>query len=164
MRLGEQHDLGSFACGVQALDGWLRNHALEADHKGTARTYVWSSQDGLVIAYFSLAPHLVTRAQAPAKVGRGSPDQIPSILLARLALDSGYQHKPERFGGMLLVEALTVAVEVSKRGGGRLIVVDAIDLAASNFYLRHGFVGSPDPNRLMMKVSDAAVSIGVPWP
>jgi hypothetical protein len=61
-------------------------------------------------------------------------------------------------------KALTVAVDVIRRGGGRLIVVDAIDPKASAFYQRHGFTPSPDPNPLMMKVSDAAVSIGLDWP
>jgi hypothetical protein len=39
------------------------------------------------VAYFSLASHLVVRADLPAKLGRGSPDAIPAVLLARLALD-----------------------------------------------------------------------------
>jgi hypothetical protein len=130
----------------------------------TARTYVWSDREGVVIAYLSLAPHWVTRQEAPSALGRGSPDRIPSILLARLALDRGFQGRPERFGSMLLVEALSLAVEVSRRGGGRLIVVDAIDVDAAAFYEHHGFSASPDRNRLMMKVSDAAISLGLPWP
>jgi hypothetical protein len=144
------------------MDDWLREHARQADRKDTARTYVWSNRGGGVAAYLSLAPHWVTRRQTPAELGRGSPDRIPSILLARLALDRRFHRKPERFGSMLLVEGLAVAVDVSRRSGGRLIVVDAIDGDAASFYEHHGFRASPDPNRRMMKVSDAAVSIGLP--
>ncbi len=146
------------------MDEWLRRHALTADRKDTARSYVWSDEGGRVVAYFSLAPHWVTRSAAPAKLGRGSPDRIPSILLARLALDRHFQGRPERYGSMLLVEALSIAIEVSRKGAGRLVVVDAIDARAAGFYAHHGFTPSPDPNRLMMKVSDAAVSLGLPWP
>src|SRR6266540_3661395 len=103
-------------------------------------------------------------AETPTELGGGSPDRIPSILLACLALDSRFQGRPERYVSTLLVEALALAVEVSRRGRGRLIVVDAIDANAAAFYEHHGFIASPDRNRLMMKVSDAAVSIDLPWP
>jgi hypothetical protein len=49
--------------------------------------------------------------------------------------------------------------------GGRLIVVDAIDAKAAAFYRRHGFAPCPGrPDRLVMKASDAAVSLGLAWP
>jgi predicted GNAT family N-acyltransferase len=162
-RLADHHDLASFEGGALQMDQWLRRHARQADRKDTARTYVWSD-DRSVIAYFSLAPHWITRGQTPSELGRGSPERIPCILLARLALAGQFQRRPERFGSMLLVEALTLAVEVSRKGGGRLIVVDAIDADAADFYEHHGFIPSPDRYRLMMKVSDAALSIGLPWP
>lgn len=161
-RFAHGHHLAAFSCGVLALDRWLQEHALNADWKGTARSYVWVDESDEVIAYFSLAPHLVVREQVPPKVGRGSPDQIPSVLLARLALHASHQGKG--YGGILLVEALIVAVNAIKRVGGRLIMVDAIDANASAFYEKHGFTPSPDPNRLVMKASDASKSLGLPWP
>lgn len=130
---------------------------------GTARTSVWVDREAAVRAYFSLAPHVVRRGDAPPRAGRGSPNLIPAILLARLALDRRLQGKG--MGGVLLVDALSTAVEAARRAGGRLIVVDAIDERASAFYRRHDFHPFPsDPFRLAMKVSDAAKTLGLPWP
>jgi hypothetical protein len=96
-------------------------------------------------------------------LGRGSPHAIPSILLARLALDLTRQGRGE--GSLLLVDSLTVAIEGMRNLGGRLIVVDAIDAKAAAFHRKHGFTPCPGrPHRFVMKASDAAVSLGLPWP
>jgi GNAT superfamily N-acetyltransferase len=130
---------------------------------GTARTRVWVAARQAVVAYFSLAPHLVTRSDIDRRLGHGSPDAIPSILLARLALDRSRQGRGE--GSLLLVDALTMAIEGMRDLGGRLIVVDAIDATAADFYRKHGFTPCPGrPDRLVIKASDAAVSLGLPWP
>ena len=145
------------------LDDWLKNAALNSERMGTARTRVWVDPAGAVIAYFSLAPHLVMRDDIDQRIGRGSPHDIPSILLARLALDLARQGRGE--GGLLLVDSLTVAIEGMRDLGGRLIVVDAIDATAAAFYRKHGFKACPGRgDRLVMKASDAAVSLGLPWP
>ena len=50
-------------------------------------------------------------------------------------------------------------------GGGRVIVVDAIDDRARGFYEHFGFRAVPaDPNRLVMKASTAAASLSREWP
>lgn len=130
---------------------------------GTARTRVWVEPEDVVIGYFSLAPHLVTRDEVDRRLGRGSPHAIPSILLARLALGVTRHGRGE--GSLLLVDSLTVAIDGMRDLGGRLIVVDAIDVKAHAFYRKHGFTPCPGrPDRLVMKASDAAVTLGLPWP
>lgn len=158
--LDARHDLSDFDCGVTSLTVWLQQSALNAHRMGTARTSVWTDPEARVRAYFSLAPHVVRRADTPPKAGRGSPDVLPAILLARLALDRRFQGKG--MGGVLLVDAMATAVEAARRAGGRLIVVDAIDERASAFYRRHNFQPFPnDPFRLAIKVSDAAETLGL---
>jgi GNAT superfamily N-acetyltransferase len=162
-RLAPKHVVGTFQCGQHVLDEWLQGAALNAERMGTARTRVWVDGQGAVVAYFSLAPHLVLRDDVDKRVGRGSPKAIPAILLARLALDQSRHGRGE--GSLLLVEALTVAIEGMRDLGGRLIVVDAIDAQAAAFYRKYGFTPCPGrADRLVMKASDAAVSLGLPWP
>ncbi|MDP3984199.1 MAG: GNAT family N-acetyltransferase, partial [Acidimicrobiia bacterium] len=107
----------------------------------TAQTYVWHGGDHHVLAYFSLAAHLVVRVDLPKKVSRGSPASIPGVLLARLALDAGLHGKG--LGGELLWDALSRARAASDIVAARLVIVDAIDRQAASFYQHHGFTAIP---------------------
>jgi GNAT superfamily N-acetyltransferase len=157
--LAEHHLLEEFASGNHALDDWLHHHARHAQSMRTARTFVWHGGDKVVVAYFSLAAHLVVRADLPPRLGRGSPDAIPAVLLARIALDRSLQG--QGLGGELLVDALSRAVQASDVAAGRLVVVDAIDEAAAAFYEHHGFVAVPgNRQRLVQKVNDIAAALG----
>lgn len=96
-------------------------------------------------------------------MGRGSPDAIPAVLLARLALAQGL-HGGGR-GAVLLADALTVALAAIATAGGWVIVVDAIDESAHCFYRHHGFVPVPgSDHRLVVKAADAAQALGRPRP
>lgn len=162
-RLRAEHDLSHFSSGKPQLDVWLRNSAISADRQGTGRTYVCLTDLDKVAAYFTLAPHVVRRAEVPTSLGHGGPDAIPSILLAKLALDTTLHG--QGLGAALLAVALETALDAMKKAGGRLIVVDAIDEAAASFYEHHGFKRVPShPFRLAMKASAAAASLGVSWP
>ena len=162
-RLRPDHVAAGFESGERVLDEWLIGSALNADRMGTARTFVWSDDQLRVVAYMSLCPHEIHRAGLPSKVARGSPDVIPAILLARLALDR--RRHGEGLGAQLLVDAVGRAVDAVRLAGGRLIVVDALHATAAAFYRHHGFRAVPDvPLRLVIKASDAAASLGLPWP
>lgn len=160
-RLAPEHPIQSFTCGNDDLDGWLREAALTADRAGTARVYSWL--DGRVIGYFAILPHAIRRVDVPSAVGRGAPDVIPGFLLARLALAEDLHG--QGLGGELLVGALEAILTAIRVGGGRVIVVDAIDDQAAQFYEHFGFRAVPaNSTRLVMKASTAATSLSVPWP
>jgi GNAT superfamily N-acetyltransferase len=157
------HDLDAFDCGHDALNGWLRQHAELATGQGT-RTYLLTDEaTGAIVGYFAVAPHLLERADAPRGVGRGAPQRIPAILLAKLALDISVQG--QGLGAELMVHALTTIVAAARAAGGRVVVVDAVDENAASFYRTHDFKPSPaDPPRLIMKLSTAAHGLGLAWP
>jgi predicted N-acetyltransferase YhbS len=124
----------------------------------TAQTFVWHAGDGEVAAYFSLAGHLVARTDVPKRIGRGSPAAIPAVLLARLALTRTLHGRG--LGGELLWDALSRAVAASDIAAARIVVVDAIDINAAQFYEHHGFSAVPgNPHRLVQKVSDIAAAL-----
>lgn len=157
-RLAREHDLERVHSGQAVLDDWLQRAARHAEAANTGRTFVWVSPESpTVAAYFTLAAHLVRRADVPATVGRGSPDAIPAILLARLALDRSLHGRG--MGGQLLLDALERAVDASARVAARLVVVDAIDQHAAGFYLHYGFRRCPDPRRLVRKTSEVAAAL-----
>lgn len=159
--LGE-HELEGFRCGVDELDEWLIRHARTAAGQGT-RTYVLIDEDASVVGYFAIAPHLLRRDEAPTRIARGAPREIPAILLAKLAVDRSQQGLG--LGSEMLVSAIATIVEAARRAGGRLIVVDAINDKARGFYQHHDFQSVPgDDRRLVMKLSTAAKALGVAWP
>ena len=157
-RLTEAHDLDPFSCGTPQLDGWLKRTAQHAEAMNTGRTFLWHAGDRRVVAYFTLAAHLVAREEVPKRIGRGSPDVIPAILLARLALDRTLHG--QGLGGELLWDAMERSWVASRHAGVRLVVVDAIDDAASLFYEHYGFRRIPDTGRLVRKMSDIGAALG----
>lgn len=160
--LGDDHDCQAFHSGKDDLDRWLNDHARQAVGQGT-RTYVLVDDEQGIVGYFAIAPHLVERDELPRKVGRGAPARIPAMLLAKLAL-----YEPLHgmgLGGELLVAALTTIVEAARNAGGKLVIVDAIDQAAADFYRHHDFQPLPHrSDRLVMKLSTAAKVLGLSWP
>jgi GNAT superfamily N-acetyltransferase len=156
--LTPSHVLDHLDSGQPTLDAWLQRSAVQATAMRTAKTFVWHAGDGVVVAYFSLAAHLIVRERLPKKVGRGSPDAIPAILLARLALRRGLHGRG--LGGELLWDALSRAVAASEIAAARVVVVDAIDEVAARFYEHHGFVRvARDESKLVQKISDVAAAL-----
>jgi len=161
-RLSTDHRLDDFSSGNDDLDTWLRTSGQTSDRAGSARVYVRIDDGDAVDGYFAIVPHVVRRSDLPPAVGRGSPDSVPGFLLARLALSGNSQGIGQ--GGELLVDALRVILDAIRIGGGRVIVVDAIDQRAHGFYEHFGFRPVPDDDgRLVMKASTAAASIGETW-
>lgn len=160
--LGDHHHLDDFECGNEALNDWLRRHARNASGQGT-RTYVVIDADGEAVGSFAVAPHTIDRETLPRSVGRGAPNQIPAVLLAKLALDRRLHGR--RLGSELLVVALGTIVDAARQVGGKFVVVDAIDDSAAAFYAHHEFIAVPaDRRRFVRKLSTIAKALGQPWP
>jgi len=162
--LDDCHDFASFSCGNLELDRWLRDHARQATAQGT-RTYVVvdDDDDNAIVGYFAIVPHVLDRGDAPPKLGRGAPRQIPSILLAKLAL-SEHLHG-QGLGAELLIRALDTIIDAARVAGGKVVVVDAIDGDAEAFYRHHDFQPLPNrSDRLVMKISTAARALDKDWP
>ena len=157
-RLDAHHDVSTFSSGNQVLDGWLRRHALAAQHMDSARTFV-ATRSGRIVGYFSLTMGSVLRAEPPAILVRGMPAYPAGmVLLARLAVDQSQQGKG--LGAMLFAAALRKAVAAGEVAAARLIVVDAVDEDAAAFYEQYGFVRAPEnPHRLYRRMKDVRASL-----
>jgi GNAT superfamily N-acetyltransferase len=150
------HDLGSFDSGQPVLDDWLRRSALHAEAIRSGRTWVWVERR-TVVAYFTLVGHVLEREALPRRLGRGSPDRIPAVLIARLALD--HTRHGQGHGGVLLADASSRIVAATDIVAARFVIVDAIDENAASFYSHYGYKLIPGTRRLVRKVSDIAQDI-----
>lgn len=163
-RLEDGHLLEGFDCGKESLNKWLVDDAARADSGGIAHVYVWTPLgEPKVCAYFAICPTLVDRDNdgVPRSLSGGY-STIPGFLIARLALDKSLRGRG--YGEQLLVDALGKSVAASEIGGGRLIVVDALDTEAVEFYMHFDFIPvRKRERRLVMKVATAAKALGERW-
>jgi len=158
--LSGEHDVAGFDCGVSSLNAWLAEQALRAQQAGTARTFVWVTAEApdQVWAYFSLAPIELAR-DALSRGQSSGYSTVPGYLLARLAVHTdlcgwGY-------GGQVVVDALSRAASAAEAGGGRLVVVDALDDAAASFYRHYEFTPvKGNPRRLVLKMANVRKLLG----
>lgn len=145
------HDLSGFESGEPGLDAWLQRSSLEGQKEGTGRTFVWVVQGDRqrrVVAYYTLAAHVIEREQLSKRLGRGMSRQLPAVLLGRLALDRTLHG--QGLGGAVLAEAISRVVEVSTQLGVRYLVVDALHVRAGEFYQHYGFILVPDQRSLRL--------------
>ena len=150
-RLTINHAISEFHSGKHSsLDDWLRNRALVGEGM-PARTYVVCDADkkNRVVGYYAISTAMEERIALPsAKLRRGMPEQVPLLLIGRLAVDQTFQGMG--VGGDLLSDALRRCLAVSDIAGVRAVVAHAIDDAAMSFYQRHGFMLSPLGERVML--------------
>lgn len=160
-RLDDDHALDGFDCGKESLNNWLVEQARRADSSGVAHVYVWTLRgDPKVCAYFAICPTEIVRKDdgVPGSIAGGY-SRISGYLIARMAIDRALQG--QGFGEQLLLDALGKVVAASVIGGGRLIVVDAIDDEAQAFYQHYHFIPVRlRERRLVMKVATAAKALG----
>ena len=100
--LTRHHDVSEFDCGKPDLNNWLVHYALRSEGR-SARAYVVTA-DQRVVGYYCLVAGAVMRDQLPKSMRRNLPDQVPVIVLGRLAVDLKF--KSRGFGQGLLKDAL----------------------------------------------------------
>ncbi len=90
--LAPGHDVSSFDCGSDALNRFLRRHALDNQRNQSSRTYVALRGETRVVGYYSLAAASAEFDAVPARLAKGlARHPIPLTLLARLAVDRDEQ-------------------------------------------------------------------------
>ena len=150
-RLTREHDVSSFRNGRHtSLDDWLRDRALASEGL-SARTYVVcaAAEPLRVIGYYAISTAMEQRIALPnAKLRRGMPEQVPLLLIGRLAIDASHQGKG--VGTALVSDALRRCLAASDIVGARGVVAHAVDDDALSFYRRCGFLPSPLGERVVV--------------
>jgi predicted GNAT family N-acyltransferase len=148
--LSDQHDRAAFSCGVDALDLYFQKQASQDVRKKVAAVFVLTPDGTTVTGFYTLSAHLVNLADIPIEFAKKLPRYplVPATLLGRLAI--GTVFRGQGLGEFLLMHAFEKALESSRRVASAIVVVDAKDEAARNFYLRYGFIPlESQPNRLL---------------
>lgn len=137
-KLDADHDASSFDCGNEALDRFIRLHALAGQRSGSSQTYVALS-GATIIGYHTLVVGEIARDEAPERLAKGLPRHpVPVIILARLAVERTWHGKG--LGAALVVDAMRRVLRAADIAGVRALVVHAKDETAMRFYEHLGFV------------------------
>jgi hypothetical protein len=153
--LASHHVRGEFDCGEPSLSDWIRQQASQFVSRDLAKVYVLVRQgDPRVWGCYAVSTCRIRFEELPPKHSKGLPKKlgIPAALIGKLAVDKGLQG--QKLGGVLAYDALRRIRDLSETIGIRVIVVDAIDQRAREFYLHHEFTAFvDDPDRHFIPLS-----------
>ena len=159
--LARQHARDAFHCGVDSLDLYLKTQASQDMRRKANAVFVLvpAGTPTQICGYFTLCSY----ALAPGSVPEAAKKHIPryplvsTTLLGRLAVHE--ELHGQGLGAILLAEALQKAYENADVVGSSMVVVDAIDERAADFYSAHGFIRLPESMRLVLPMQTIATLI-----
>lgn len=149
-KLNANHNKKNFCCGSVALDNYLKTQASQDIKKNVSISYVATFLDSAdIIGYYTLVSIGIDVSNLPDEFTKKLPryPMLPGILIGRLAIDSNHQGK--KIGSYLLIDALKRSLLISDQIGINVVVVDAKDDKAAQFYRHYEFIEFPS-NKLKL--------------
>lgn len=152
--LSREHDRSAFRSGVDALDRYLRELALQDMRRRVAGCFVALNDARAIAGLYTLAATGVAVDALPPDLTKRLPRYplVPAVLVGRLAVAVEYQGRG--LGRALIFDA---AIRTDRLGiGAFAIIVDAKDDGALEFYRANGFALIPgESRRLFVPVATA---------
>jgi ribosomal protein S18 acetylase RimI-like enzyme len=143
--LTSDHDRSSFRCGVAELDDYLQRRARQDARRHVAATYVMTPRDEpqRITGFYTLSAASIELSDLPSELAKHLPryPHVPAILLGRLARDLKF--KGQGIGELLLADALGRSVRHAQEVAAAVVLVDALDERARQFYRSFGFQEIP---------------------
>jgi predicted GNAT family N-acyltransferase len=155
--LGDTHDRDGFTCGVESLDRYFKTQAGQDVRRKANAVFVLTrdAEPERVLGYYTLCAMAISQGEVPDAARKHLPRYplVSCTLIGRLAVAKDEQG--QRLGSILLADALQRAFESASTVGSSMVIVDALDEAAADFYAVHGFVRLPDSPRLVLPMRQA---------
>ncbi|MFN9175929.1 MAG: GNAT family N-acetyltransferase [Synechocystis sp.] len=149
---GRQHRRENFSCGEVSLDRYLQRQASQDLKRKVATAFVLLDHPSAeILAYYTLSAFTINISSLDRGFAKGLPHYplLPATLLGRLAVDK--QQQGRGFGELMLVDALKKAKLASNQVASLVIIAEALNDQASQFYENYGFQRFQDvPNTLYL--------------
>ena len=159
-KISRKVDRDSFDCGVAGLNEYVKRYALQNLKKNVGVTIAAVAEGNRkrILGYYSVSMAQVEFELLPADLVKGLPRYpVPAMRLGKLAVDRSAQGLG--VGAALLRDALLRAVELSRKVGTCVVLVDASDENAKKFYEQYGFIPLTDiPLMLVLPVETIAAA------
>ena len=154
--LSKEHYKRDFECGCSLLDNYIKTQAKQDVGRDLSACFVLQNPDSHVMGYYNLSANSIDREIFPENLRKKLPssyEDLPAILLGRLAIDNRYKGK--RYGEYLLVDAVIRCARLSESLGSIAIIVDPVDDKAASFYEAYGFALLPDSKKMFIPMKTA---------
>jgi predicted GNAT family N-acyltransferase len=136
----KKHIRSDFCCGKESLDNYFRKQAAQDLKKRAATVFVLVDEpENNVLAYYTLSSYTIDITDLDTSTAKRLPRYplLPATLLGRLAVD--LNQTGNRFGEIMLIDALKKALSTTVTVASLAIVAEALDESAVNFYVKYGF-------------------------
>lgn len=134
------HDREDFACGIPALDEYIRRFAEQHRRRGISSVYVVtdSAEPGRILGYYTLsAVEVDGRRLVEADRKKLPRYPVPCFRMGRLACRS--DQRGRGLGKVLIGCAVDRCLKARTQVAAYALIVDAKDDAAKAFYMHFGF-------------------------
>src|SRR6202012_512086 len=151
--LDASHNKESFSCGKPLLDSYLHKQAKQDVKRRLSACFVLPDGNE-VKAFYTLSTASVERRLLPQEIIKKLPpsyNDLPTILLGRLAVNKSYQG--QGIGEMILLDALKRSYFTSMQVGSMAVIVDPLDNEAIKFYAKYDFVLLPDSGKMFLPMA-----------
>jgi predicted GNAT family N-acyltransferase len=141
-----QHNRAAFLCGKEFLDRYIREQVSQDVKRQLAGVFVITAKEApnTVLAYYSLSSKELKVDRLPPEILRkaGKYGSVGVTLLGRLAVAN--QCKGTGLGELTMMHALEKSLDASRNVASWAVFVEALDIEASNFYRKYGFIELPE--------------------
>jgi len=137
--IARSHRRQEFDCGDGAMNEFLHRYARQSHEQNAAKTFcaIENAQPGRILGFYTIAPTAVEHDGVPESLTRGlARHEVPGFKLARIATDRAIAG--QGLGGQLLAAAALRCLRAANEVGGVLLVIDAKDERAANWYASFG--------------------------
>lgn len=143
-----KHDRSRFDCGTTELNNYLQKQAGQDQRRRFSVCFLLiDNATDEIAGYYTLAAGSALLSDLPETTRKKLPryPSVPVVRIGRLAVAISYQGRG--VGGMLLVDAIQRAASTDI--GVYAVIVDAKDAAAVAFYEHHGFIAFESAPRVL---------------
>jgi GNAT superfamily N-acetyltransferase len=159
--ISRKHDRNAFDCGDAAMNNFLQRYARQSHDLGGAKTIlaINDADDKTILGFYSVAPAALAYADTPEMIRRGlARHEVPGFRLARIATHVRFQGGG--LGGQLLAAAARRCLRAAAEVGGVVLIIDAKNERAAQWYLSYGAVPLHDkPLTLVMPLATFAAEL-----
>jgi len=148
------HDRAAFSCEEPGLENYLKTQARQDATKKLAAVFIMTMNGRAIAGFYTLSQYTIRSGEIPEEIARKltKHDQIPAILIGRLARDMAYRGTGA--GDLLLVDALRRCLALSRQAASWAVVVEAKSERGTAFYKKFEFEAFPSrPLKLFLPMA-----------